>query len=764
MRLLYPYLFFPLLFCTIPHLLPAQCPTTTVELATQSDVDAFVAQYNSCSQLPVTLRIDAASTTTDHIVDLSGLSFLTEIDGDLIFLFTEELSSNQGLENLEYVSGKIDFDYNEQLTDISGFASLDSVGGSLTFSTTPLATLNGLEQLVYVGGTLSINSNTLTDISSLSNLTTVGNSLQLSGNPGVTNLNGLQNLTAIGANVVRNPYVVVFPKPGSLSILFTALTSLDGFSSLTSIEGGIYIRNNGDLTDIDGLNSIDYSQPQDLEIENNPNLFLCSVAWVCAYLDTPNSPTNAPADIENNGIGCMTRAEVEQGCGNNGPSCPTTDVLLDSQADINLFPLLYPTCTNFDYNLSIVENPSTPITDLSPLNGLDVIVGDFVVRNTSLTDFGSFQPDSLGGDVYIDLNNNLVSTFDSIKVGTSSDIYIRGNTLLTSLPAISSRFVFGMEFFGRLIITDNTNLQSLPDLSAIDRISGLQIENNASLTDLSGLEAVSVIGTTVEIRDNPSLMSLDGLQGVTSLGAGFSDAAFTLVNNDALTDITAAGNIVADGQDVTLFENDQLAYCANDFICGLTPGAGFNAPGCNTWQEVAADCQAAVLPVQLEAFTAERRGADVQLDWLTSSETGASHYEVERSTDARYWISVATVAAAGTSDQRHSYRSTDMAAPTDLLYYRLAQIDLDGTVEYGPVRTVAATRTTPVFQVYPNPTEGVMTISPTSDTADPIRVFNAQGQFLRTLPAGQSRLDLSDQPAGLYQLVRAGEVLTVVLR
>jgi hypothetical protein len=103
----------------------------------------------------------------------------------------------------------------------------------------------------------------------------------------------------------------------------------------------------------------------------------------------------------------------------------------------------------------------------------------------------------------------------------------------------------------------------------------------------------------------------------------------------------------------------------------------------------------APLPVTLVAFTAVAQGADALLRWATASELRNGHFEVEASADGRAFHRISTVAGAGTSPLAHSYQLLDPAIlhyGTDLVYYRLRQVDVDGTAAYSPVRTVAVAR------------------------------------------------------------------------
>lgn len=131
------------------------------------------------------------------------------------------------------------------------------------------------------------------------------------------------------------------------------------------------------------------------------------------------------------------------------------------------------------------------------------------------------------------------------------------------------------------------------------------------------------------------------------------------------------------------------------------------------------------LPVQLAAFTgvvlAENR---VRLNWQTLSEVSNYGFEVERAaSEPTGFIAVPGGFVPGhqTTLEPHEYSFIDSTVGPGLWYYRLKQIDLDGTTTYHePVRivvsgtaSVAETDVPAAFELcqnYPNPFNPVTTI------------------------------------------------------
>ena len=164
------------------------------------------------------------------------------------------------------------------------------------------------------------------------------------------------------------------------------------------------------------------------------------------------------------------------------------------------------------------------------------------------------------------------------------------------------------------------------------------------------------------------------------------------------------------------------------------------------------------LPVVLTAFGAQRNGAAVRCAWTTASEAGSQGFDVERSLDGRTFAPLGTIAAAGTAATAHAYTFLDAHGPATTAYYRLHQLDLDGTASYSPVVAVEALAggTSAAGVAVPNPTAGPLTIWARANVTQ-AEVLNVLGASVLkqqlAAPTPQVALDLSGLPAGVY-LVR----------
>lgn len=168
------------------------------------------------------------------------------------------------------------------------------------------------------------------------------------------------------------------------------------------------------------------------------------------------------------------------------------------------------------------------------------------------------------------------------------------------------------------------------------------------------------------------------------------------------------------------------------------------------------------LPVELTSFSAEARGEAAHLAWTTASEHNNAGFEVEASADGRAFRRLGWVPGQGNSGRAHSYQFDDgtlAATPGPQVYYRLRQLDTDGTATFSPVRTVAVPAgRSPQLQVWPNPAHGSFTVGGAAP-GQPVELLDLAGRILlrAALPAeGPLQLTL---PAGLapgLYVVRSG--------
>jgi hypothetical protein len=174
-----------------------------------------------------------------------------------------------------------------------------------------------------------------------------------------------------------------------------------------------------------------------------------------------------------------------------------------------------------------------------------------------------------------------------------------------------------------------------------------------------------------------------------------------------------------------------------------------------------------VVPVEWLTFSAAKgKDNNAFLTWQTAQEQNNAGFEVERSTDGKIFEKIAFVAGRGTSMTKNSYNFTDNTPLSKTSYYRLQQVDFDGTKTASKVISVENAGAQGKLSVYPNPSSGnVVTVNFGDNTLEQvvqiaqISVFNALGQLVlqqKTTGQQQVQLDISDLAKGTYFVQKAG--------
>ncbi len=163
------------------------------------------------------------------------------------------------------------------------------------------------------------------------------------------------------------------------------------------------------------------------------------------------------------------------------------------------------------------------------------------------------------------------------------------------------------------------------------------------------------------------------------------------------------------------------------------------------------------LPVELISFEAKTNLANIELNWATASEYNNDYFELEKSADAEDWQVIGQVSGQGSSQHITQYRFIDQFPFAGLQYYRLKQVDFDGSYTYS--KTILAEHPgtdTPLFQVFPNPvtTNQIQIKALTFDKITDLQIIDLQGKgikvIVKELNRGTYMADLSELPQGLY--------------
>ena len=314
------------------------------------------------------------------------------------------------------------------------------------------------------------------------------------------------------------------------------------------------------------------------------------------------------------------------------------------QVQIDQFGVQYPNCHTIPGNVRIEtsQDMSDPILNLNGFSGVDSILGYVDMLRSSLTDLHGL--DSLryvGGRMKFDQNpllagfsglENLRYIGGSLQIGPESPPQnMQGFNGLErveqhlEISASGMHSLAGLEnlrYVGQNMVLRDMPLQSLAGLQNLDTVQyqlllvrlhrlknleGLEHLHAAgpvilecdSLQNLTGLEHLES-GVTITLAYNQQLQSLQGLEDFSTFTYDtYPWGALVLIDNPQLQDLSAL-NPGLHMNGLLLSGNTSLSECAVDAVCsylaapGDTTLIGQNGPGCNTAEEVLADCSVGV--------------------------------------------------------------------------------------------------------------------------------------------------------------------------
>lgn len=165
-----------------------------------------------------------------------------------------------------------------------------------------------------------------------------------------------------------------------------------------------------------------------------------------------------------------------------------------------------------------------------------------------------------------------------------------------------------------------------------------------------------------------------------------------------------------------------------------TPTAGNPVMGCE------------ILPVEALQLEAAPQLRTVDLIWTTTTEQNTSHFIIERSKDGLHFTPIGRSDAAGYTNGTTVYQSVDDAPELGLNYYRLQQVDNDGSVALSNIVTALFEPKNVTVMVVPNPTrdQAELLLSAAHEGDLAVRITDGSGRMVASFlaPSGMQRIEL----------------------
>jgi hypothetical protein len=166
------------------------------------------------------------------------------------------------------------------------------------------------------------------------------------------------------------------------------------------------------------------------------------------------------------------------------------------------------------------------------------------------------------------------------------------------------------------------------------------------------------------------------------------------------------------------------------------------------------------LPVTLVNFTVRNDIEGNILEWTTSSETNNDYFEIERSKNGRNFEKLGeAIAGAGTVKTAQLYSFTDRTFTPGNNYYRLKQVDVDGTVT--PSRIIVIQNKLDEI-LFPNPVHDKLYIT-NQKKSFVYQIFDLNGkEITRGESSPDTGIAIKDLQSGSYLIKFGNQVLKFV--
>lgn len=278
-----------------------------------------------------------------------------------------------------------------------------------------------------------------------------------------------------------------------------------------------------------------------------------------------------------------------------------------------------------------------------------------------------------------------LGTGTDLTIGSSDDV--RGDDVNLNYFQISNNNPFILN----ATVDNTTYSRDVADLPVGDLFAANGDRDVATLLGIGSTEAVMQQGAFFD--EAQRTLTADDIAGIRYAAAGVDETEGTA--DDYTLVLSYAGLVTT--ADITIdFDNGQTGFAvsssgassiaANHFT--ITSNSIYFNTGYSWYFNTVSN---APLSVAWAHFSAEAIEDHAMLHWTTSEEVNNDYFDIERSHDAQRWTSVGTLTPERVYASGNSYQYLDEQAgeTADKLYYRVKQVDMDGSVSYSAVEEVS---------------------------------------------------------------------------
>jgi hypothetical protein len=434
-----------------------------------------------------------------------------------------------------------------------------------------------------------------------------------------------------------------------------------------------------------------------------------SKSWGCGISVVINHNVEFPGNANNFGNGVFNGITIKSGASLNftgnvtfsgGGSVPT--FVLESGATMNVagtFTVNRPVRIVIPANAVVTirnlvvgdNQPEITVQDGGQLIVLETttlrsrstlnVQGRLTTNNLTFTSGGTLNANS--NSATIEVANDLTVTNGNLNMSLQSSILVNGNTNAGQSGTISLTQSARAEFQGQVVIPNGATIR-------LANTSSFLFGNNM---DMSGGGRLELRNNTVGVIQGNVIMPNGRIETYNSSEVNIG-GRLTATNGGAVQTNNSSSVNICDYPNSTQVNEYHITVKNNSFY-----GEGcFALPV--VWGAISG---------QFDAFKKH-----TTILWETTKEWETSHFEVERSLNGiDGYVVVGEITAVGFSDLTTSYKLEDQNLPTHkgAIFYRIKQIDLDGTFAYSDTFSLIIDNTVKnenglKWVAYPNPTTG----------------------------------------------------------
>jgi len=394
------------------------------------------------------------------------------------------------------------------------------------------------------------------------------------------------------------------------------------------------------------------------------------------------------------------------------------------------------------------------------------------LENADFINDGNFTPGngivSFTGNAFSNISGSQPIQFSEIEINKTNNTSI----LLQRAIAVSQRILLSSGFLNlnsfNADLGTTGHLDGEKENARIIGPNGGEVLFNVSLNSPTGSNPANLGVLITSDQDLGNVIIKRGHQSqINNQGAGNSVFRYydILPANNTNLNATLRLNYF-DGElngnnknSLSLFKSDDRVNWSNEGFTTRDANANFvEKNGISSFSRWTLFSDNNVLPVRFISFNTSCQGDKVIVTWKTAQEQNSSHFNIEKSVDGISWTVINSLPAAGNSNTEHSYSFTDNN-PVQNSYYRIAQYDLDGHVQYTSIIR-SSCNITDVFRLWPNPVRDVVFINIVTDSESQavIKVFDSRGSLVKeqkaTVLQGSNQLsvDMRSMAKGVYSL------------